>query len=87
MDDYSNQVGHYFKSKGYTKGDSVALMLENRPEYVGIWLGLSKIGVTTALINTNLVSDPVVHCMKVAHCKALIYGSDFIKGWFFKLVF
>lgn len=84
MNDYSNQVGHYFKSKGYTKGDSVALMLENRPEYVGIWLGLSKIGVITALINTNLVSDPLVHCMKMADCKALIYGSDFIKGWFLK---
>jgi hypothetical protein len=25
-----------------------------RPEYVGILLGLSKIGVTAALINTNL---------------------------------
>jgi hypothetical protein len=28
--------------------------VNSRPEYVGILLGLSKIGVTAALINTNL---------------------------------
>ncbi|KAL1501188.1 hypothetical protein ABEB36_006565 [Hypothenemus hampei] len=73
---YSNQVANYFKSKGWKKGDSIGLLLENRPEYVGIWLGLSKIGVVTALINTNLVAEPLLHLLKVADCKALIYGQD-----------
>ncbi|CAG9764412.1 unnamed protein product [Ceutorhynchus assimilis] len=76
----SNQIAHYFKSKGYKKGDSVALLLDNRPEYVALWLGLSKIGVISALINTNLVADSLFHSIIVAHCKALIYGTDFSKA-------
>lgn len=29
-------------------------MLDNSPEFVYTWLGLAKVGVTAALINTNL---------------------------------
>lgn len=58
------------------------MLLENRPEYVGAWLGLSKIGVVAALINTNLVSVPLVHSITAAQSKAVIYGSNFEKGKF-----
>lgn len=80
LDEFSNQIAHYFKSQGYTKGDTVALLLENRPEYVGIWLGLAKIGVVTALINTNLVLDPLTHSLTSVTIKALIYGNTFAKA-------
>ncbi|VEN45328.1 unnamed protein product [Callosobruchus maculatus] len=77
LEDFSNRVANYFIKEGYEKGDSVALLLENRIEYIGLWLGLAKAGVITALINTNLVSLPLHHCITVSHCKAVIYGSDF----------
>lgn len=83
LEDFSNKVANYFRQEGYQPGDSVALLLENRPEYVGLWLGLSKIGVITALINTNLVSGPLMHSLSAAHCKAIIYGSDFENGKLF----
>ncbi|RZC37226.1 long-chain fatty acid transport protein 4-like [Asbolus verrucosus] len=67
------------KTEGFNRGDTIALVLESRPEYVGIWLGLSKIGVVTALVNSNLVADPLVHSLKVSDAKGVIYGSDFIK--------
>lgn len=56
--------------------------MENRPEYVGLWLGLSKIGVISALINTNLVSVPLTHSIQAADSKGVIYGSDYVNGWF-----
>lgn len=80
MDNFSNQVSRYFKSQGYQRGDTIALLLENRPEFVCIWLGLAKIGVVTAFINTNLVNDPLVHSLTVANSKALIFGQNFKKG-------
>jgi len=43
VDEMSNRVANYFAAKGYKKGDCVALFLENRPMYVCIWLGLSKV--------------------------------------------
>jgi len=76
VEDYSNRVANYFKSQGFKKGDTVALYLESCPEFVCIWLGLSKLGVITALINTNLRLNSLWHCMSVADSKAIIFGSD-----------
>lgn len=50
--------------------------MESKPEYVCIWLGLSKIGVVTALINTNLRQEPLAHSIKCADCNTLIYGVE-----------
>jgi len=77
VDEYSNRIANVFKSKGYVKGDVVALFMENRPEYVFIWLGLAKIGVITSLINFNLRLDSLLHCFTVSNAKALIFSSDF----------
>ncbi len=57
-------------------GDVCALFMENKIEYAPTWLGLSKIGVITALINTNLRNDPLVHSITIANSKFLIYGAE-----------
>ena len=44
-------------------GDVVCLLMENRPEYLAIWLGLSRLGVTVALINTNLSGELLLHSL------------------------
>ncbi|XP_046412679.1 long-chain fatty acid transport protein 4-like isoform X1 [Neodiprion fabricii] len=76
IEDFSNKVATVFKTHGYHKGDAVALFLENRPEFVGIWLGLSKLGVIVPLINTNLRKASLLHSINVANCQAIIYGAD-----------
>ena len=77
MEFYSNKVANYFLNKlNLKKGDCVALFMENQPEHPGIWLGLSKIGVITALVNTNLKNEPLLHSINVAKAKYVIYGSS-----------
>lgn len=76
VENYSNKVANHFKSQGYQKGDVVALILENSPEFICLWLGLSKLGVVTALINTNLRLDSLWYCISVANTKAIIFGSN-----------
>lgn len=51
----------------------------NRPEYPGIWLGLGKIGVVTAFINTNLKLQSLVHSVCVSKCRAFIFSHEFVK--------
>lgn len=58
----------------------MALFMENRPEYVCVWLGLSKIGVITALVNNNLVGDPLLHSISAVQPKCIIYGSALKDG-------
>lgn len=31
-------------------------------------------------MNTNLLSDPLLHSINVANCKGIIFGENFIKG-------
>ena len=77
IENYSNAVANYFRNEGYTCGDTVAMVLENSPEYVALWLGMAKIGVHAALINTNLCGDSLLHCLNVSDAKALVYGKQF----------
>ncbi|XP_072401319.1 long-chain fatty acid transport protein 4-like isoform X2 [Diabrotica undecimpunctata] len=76
VDEYSNKIANIFKSHGYKKGDKVALFLENKPEFICIWLGLSKIGVITPLINTNLRLTTLVHSITIAKSQAIIFGTE-----------
>lgn len=77
VDEFSNRVGNYFSAQGISKGDSVALFMENRVEYVCLWLGLTKIGCVPALINFHLRQEPLKHCIRVAkRCKAIVVGAE-----------
>jgi solute carrier family 27 fatty acid transporter 1/4 len=80
LENYSNRVANYFLRAGYKPGQCVALFMENRPEYVGLWLGCSKVGLVPALINSNLSGQPLLHSMSAASARALIYGSEFNEG-------
>nr|CAD7447794.1 unnamed protein product [Timema bartmani] len=78
VEEYSNKVANVFRNHGYRKGDVVALMMENRPEFVCLWLGLSKLGVIVPLINYNLRQHPLIHSITVARSQALIFGSELL---------
>ncbi len=72
----ANQVARWALSVGVKRGDVIALIMENRPEHMFIWSGLSKIGAVAALINYNLRDKALLHCIAVASCKRIIFGSE-----------
>lgn len=80
LEECSNRLGRYFRGSSLSRGDSIAILMESCPEYVGTWLGLSKAGFVGALINTNLRHDVLVHSMRAANCKAVIFGPEFKDG-------
>ena len=80
VEDYSNMVANYFLGRGYKKGDSVALFMINRPEWIITWLGLVKIGVIPALINCSIRKKQLLHTTSVANCRAMIYGLELESG-------
>ena len=67
-------------SVGFKHGDSIALFMENRPEYVGLWLGCTKLGMVPALINSNLRSQSLLHSINSAKCIAVIFGEELTSG-------
>lgn len=76
LQEYTYRVANYFSSKGYSEGDCVAIILHNRPEYIGVWLGLSRLGVTSALINYNLRAEILKHSLSVAGAKAVVLSME-----------
>ncbi len=72
FDERANQIANWAIEQGFQSGDTVALIMENRPDFVATWFGLSKIGVITALINTNLEGAGLKHCVGIVDSKAII---------------
>lgn len=68
----ANKVADWAIKLDYHAGDTVALVMENCPDYVAIWFGLSKVGVTTALINSNLEGAGLVHCINIVGARAIV---------------
>jgi fatty-acyl-CoA synthase len=71
-----NQYSRWGVSRALKSGDAVSLLMSNCPEYLAIWLGLTRIGVVVALVNSQLVGDVLAHSIKIADPKYLIVGAD-----------
>lgn len=80
VNDMSNRVANLFQQHGFKKNDVIALFMENRPEFICIWLGLSKLGVIVPLINTNLRQASLIHSIQIAKSQAVIYGESLASG-------
>ena len=50
--------------------------MENRIEYMCIWMVLSMIGVTASMLNYNLKGDSLKHCLKVCNSKAVVVSAQ-----------
>jgi len=72
----ANRFAHWGQSVGLKKGDTVALFMENRPDYIAFWTGMAKLAVRVALINYNLTGAGLAHCIKVADCKAILMNPE-----------
>ena len=71
-----NRYARWALSAGIRPGDTVCLLMPNRPDYIAAWLGITKIGGVAALINTKLVGQSLSHCVDVAAADHLILAAD-----------
>ncbi len=77
----ANRYARWAKAQGIGRGEVVALMMENRPEYLIAWLGVLKAGGAAALINTNLVKAPLAHSLNISSAQHLILGSELAESY------
>jgi fatty-acyl-CoA synthase len=76
MNAQANRVAHAALAAGLVKGDVVALLMLNRPEFVMLWLGLAKAGIVTALLNTTATGEVLAHALRQVGAKGLVVGSE-----------
>jgi citronellyl-CoA synthetase len=76
----ANRYAHVFKAQGLSRGDTVSVFMENRIEFLAAVVALNKLGVTAALINTNLRGRPLTHCAQVTRSAKLVFGEE-LTAW------
>lgn len=76
-----NRYCHYFLSQGIKKGDTVTVMLENRPEFLMVAGALAKIGAIASLINTNQRDKVLTHSLTVIKGKMYVIGEELIDAF------
>jgi fatty-acyl-CoA synthase len=58
------------------KRDIVCLIMPNRPDYVAIWLGVTRVGGVVALINNNLGGASLAHAIASVSPKHVIVAAE-----------
>ena len=81
LNEQANRIAHWALARGMKRGDVAALVMENRPDYVAVWMGLAKAGVTTALLNTHLRGEALAHSVRAAGCETVVLGAECAEAW------
>ena len=73
-----NQFSNALYSKGVRKGDHVAVMLPNCPEFVLIWLGLAKLGAIIVPVNFRYQTDDLKYVLNDSNATVLAIHCDVV---------
>ncbi|MBL4608772.1 MAG: long-chain-acyl-CoA synthetase [Pseudomonadales bacterium] len=73
---HANQLAHYLISIGVKKGDTVALSMQNRAEFLICVTGIAKTGAIAALLNTSQTQKVLTHSINLVSPVAAIIGEE-----------
>jgi fatty-acyl-CoA synthase len=79
----ANRIARWTCAQGIRKGDTVALLMPNCPDFLAIWLGITRVGGSVALLNTHLKGEALAHGIRVASPRLVIAAehlADRISG-------
>jgi len=76
LSERSNRYSRWALAQGLAKGETVCLLMLNRPEYMAVWIGITRIGGIVALLNTNLVGPSLAHCIDIVKPKFIVVAPE-----------
>src|SRR4051812_3497990 len=77
----ANRYARWALGQRLAKGDTVCLLMPNRPEYLALWLGVTSVGGVVALINTNLTGVSLAHCINVVNPKHVAVAAELLDAF------
>jgi fatty-acyl-CoA synthase len=72
----ANRYARWALDRRLEHGETVCLMMPNRPEYFAIWLGITRVGGVVSLINTQLRGPSLAHCIDIVKPKHVIVAAE-----------
>jgi fatty-acyl-CoA synthase len=77
----ANRYARWAVEQKLTPGDVVCLLMPNCPEYLAIWLGITRVGGVAALVNTNLTGDALRHAIDIVNPRHAIVDATLADGF------
>jgi long-chain acyl-CoA synthetase len=77
MDENANKVANALSDLGIKKGDRVAMMLPNIPEFVYTFFGIQKLGAVAVPFNTMYKGREITHILNDSKARAIVALSNF----------
>ncbi len=77
----ANRYARWARGEGLAKGETVCLLMPNRPEYMAAWIGITSAGGVAALINTNLIGTALAHCIDIVEPRHVVVEAELAEGF------
>ena len=77
FNELSNRVANFLLSRGFRKGDKVAILLMNCLEWLPVYFGVLKAGCMAVPLNFRYTADEIKYCLELADADALVFGPEF----------
>lgn len=74
----ANRYANCFAKLGFKKGDVVAILMKNRPEYIMAVCGLSKLGIIASLIDVGIRGEVLAQDINLCEPRAVIVGAELL---------
>jgi fatty-acyl-CoA synthase len=71
----AHRYARWALDQGLAPGEVVCLLMPNCPDYLAIWLGLTRVGVVVALLNTNLSGEVLAHSINIVSPRYVIAAA------------
>lgn len=81
LDGWANRIARYLQDQGLTKGDAIAIFLENRPELLAVVAGAAKLGVACAMLNTSQRGKVLEHSINLIEPKMMVVGEELFEAF------
>jgi fatty-acyl-CoA synthase len=79
--DRSNRYARWALGQDLAVGDTVCLLMPNRPEFMAAWIGITRVGGVVALANINLVGPSLAHCIDIVAPKHVIVAAALLDAF------
>ena len=74
LNDRVNRLAQLMAARGIRRGDRVAMLSENRNEYVELLMAAAKLGVLVGCQNWRLADAELAHCLELTGPKLIVYS-------------
>jgi acyl-CoA synthetase (AMP-forming)/AMP-acid ligase II len=77
FEEKANRFANFLLSRGFKRGEKIAILLMNCLEWLPIYFGILKAGCMAVPLNFRYTAEEIRYCLDLSDSDALIFGPEF----------